>query len=263
MRHPFITCHWMQVTAVKAQPQAADRALIADVRRLLRHLPHPAPSSPSQAAGPTSNPTHDPARRSCVRQGASRMRQEPAGGPGAAALDAAERGHAGAAMAASGPAQWPPHELEAAEQGRVGAAAPATVHADWLPHGARQAASRAGVGSLHLHVHDKTASAGGGEGQEPKPQPSAADGGRGARPTAELSSAASDEGMLAAGGLPVQAARPARWLMIISDDADFAPLVRAAATAGWHTVLVGDRPGAGADADARLSWQEVLGPVPQ
>ena len=82
-------------------------------------------------------------------------------------------------------------------------------------------------------------------------------------PSAEPGSAAPEQDVLASSGPLLQAAQPERWLMIISDDADFASTVRGAAAAGWRTVVVGDRPGAGADACRMcLSWQEVQGPAP-
>lgn len=99
-------------------------------------------------------------------------------------------------------------------------------------------------------------------GEEPAAQPSAAHGGRATGSPAEPRSAAPGEAVLAAGRPPPHAVQPARWLMIVSDDADFAPAVRAAAAAGWGTVVVTDRPATGAGADVCLSWQEVQGPVP-
>ena len=250
-----------QVTAVKAQPQAADRALIADVRRLLKHLPCPTPQPSGRAACPASHPTHDPARRPSWSPDASCTRQEPAGShdPRACKLDAAEGRHVGAPAAAPVHAEQQPPEPGAAVRGDAGAAAPVTVHADWLPRGAWHTAAPAGQGSLHVQQAGPACV---GTRQKPAVQLKASGGECSAGHSAEPSSAAPEHDVLAPGDSPLRAAQPERWLMIISDDADFAATVRAAAAAGWRTVVVGDRPGAGADADMCLSWQEVQGLVP-
>lgn len=250
-----------QVTAVRARPQAADRALIADVRRLIKRLPRPAPQTSGRAACPASNPTHDPARRPSWSRDASCMRREAAGGPNPEAdeLDAAEGGHVGAPLAASVHAERLPPEPGTAGRGDTGAAAPATVHADWLRRGARHTAAHAGQGSLHVRQAGPACV---GARQEPAVQLTASGGECSEGPNAEPGSAAPERDVLAPDDLPLRAAQPERWLMIISDDADFASTVRAAAAAGWRTVVVGDRPGVGADADMCLSWQEVQGPVP-
>lgn len=63
-------------------------------------------------------------------------------------------------------------------------------------------------------------------------------------------------------GAPPPAGQAERWVMIISDDADFGATLRAATRAGCRTVSVGDRAGAGSCADVCLSWQEVQGLSP-
>ena len=252
-----------QVTTVKPEPQAADRALMADVQRLLarlRAMPSPDPE-PSHASS-------QPHASSRFQRPSSRLQEH-----SAAARTCAAAGGARLTMHADWlPADAPQPSLGVAVQARA-SPSPSRVEAG----GCGTPAQPGGRGSVEtssspdtLELPGRPAApaeleATGADG----PSPGAADVGEplmATRPAAPApfpgKAGAAEESMQWEGGAPPPAGQAERWVMIISDDADFGATLRAVACAGCRTMSVGDRAGAGSCADVCLSWQEVQGLPP-
>ncbi len=203
-------------------PQAADRALVADVLCLLAELQADQGGCSEHSGAPAAS-----------------FEDTGTGATDARALRPAP------AASVTAHADWlPPLALQPAAAWWV---LPSRARLSRPPvgsarrgRGAGAAAARA-VGAAELAVARSAGAA----------EPTAAEG-----PCSQAGSVVSE----AAAGAVLPADRPQRWVVIISDDSGFSPALRLCARAGCRTVSVGDSWGAGnAFADARLSWHEVQG----
>jgi hypothetical protein len=207
---------------VPQAPQAADRALVADVLRLLAEL------QADQGGGSG----HDGAP-------AVTFEDTGAGAAVARALRPAT------ATRATAHADWLP--LSAPQPAAAWWVLPSRAGRSRPPVGAARRGREAGAAAAHAAGPAEPAVARAAGAAEP----AAAEG-----PCSQAGSVVSE----AAAGAVLPAGRPQRWVVIISDDSGFSPALRLCARAGCRTVSVGDSWGAGnAFADVRLSWHEVQG----